>query len=217
MVIYMLIVDGVVRFSVIAEQAGQEIVNVVDVDVHTGIGETREEAAERLCGRLLNCWHDFVLTDLSAQQTALEVRWIDLNSEDGSTGGRSSTSEHTWPAVGGNSAPAFPNNVVLRLRKNLANSSRITRRGELRLCGLTEDATAGAGNQLIEAYITGWTTNMEDFLEEMNSEDGLFETQHEVVQVHNRRGEDPTKSKVLSFTPIGTVGTQRRRMPGYGS
>lgn len=213
----MLIVDGVVRFSVIAEQEGQEIVNVIDVDVHTGIGETRAEAAERLCGRLLNCWHEYVLADLSARQSAQEVRWIDLNSEDGSTGGRSSTSEHTWPAVGGNNAAAFPNNVVLRLRKNLENSSRVTRRGELRLCGLTEDATAGSGNTLIAEYITGWTQNMEDFLEEFNSEGGVGETQHEVCQVHQRRGEDPTKSKVLSMTPIGTVGTQRRRMPGYGT
>lgn len=213
----MLVVDGVVRYSVISEQAGQEIVNVIDVDIHTGIGESRAEAAYRLCGRVLNAWHEFVLADLSARQTALEVRWIDLNSETGSTGGRSTTSEHTWPAVGGNNAAPFPNNVVLRLRKNLANSSRVTRRGEIRLCGLTEDATAGEGNTLIEAYVTGWTQNMEDFVEALLEDSGGFDTTSEMVQVHQRQGEDPTKSKVESITPIGTVGTQRRRMPGYGS
>lgn len=212
-----LIVNGVARFSIIGSLFGQDCVNVFDVRLTTTAPTSREDACFDTAGDILNNWSDHILPRVSAGYEAREVRWVDLNSEGGSTGSRSSTSDTTWPENGAVEENTLPNNVYVKVRKVLEGKTRQQRNGTTRLGGIPESATVGAdGNVLNTTYITALNDAFEDFKDGINDGTPLG-TSSELVMVHTVDGEADGYSVISSFAVTSVVGTLRRRMPGYGS
>lgn len=210
-----LVFDGVVRYSVIGNLFGEDCVNILDVDISTGFGETREDACSDVAGDILNNWTDHILPRLSAGYEAREVRWVDLNSLDGSTGSRSSTDVETWPMTGSVAENTLPNNVYVKVVKAVQAKTRTERNGTLRLGGIPESATVGSnGNTLNTTYLTGISDAFEDFKDGIN---GGTDNEVNLCVLHTVDGVATAKSTISRFNPASTVGTLRRRMPGYGS
>lgn len=212
-----LIVNGVARFSVIGNLFNEDCVNVFDVRLTTTAPTSREDACFDTAGDILNNWTDHILPRLSAGYQAREVRWVDLNSETGSTGSRSATDDNTWPENGTVEENTLPNNVYVKVRKNLEGKTRQQRNGTTRLGGIPESATVGAdGNVLNTTYVDNTNAAFEDFKDGIN--DGTPSgTSSELVVVHTVDGEADGYSVISTFSVQSVVGTLRRRMPGYGS
>lgn len=212
-----IVIDGVIRFSVIGDLSGEACVNIIDVDVNTATGQTREEACFQIAGDILNNWTDHILPNLSGAYTALEVRWVDLNSADGSTGSRTDTSAETWPQPGARSGSPLPNNTYAKVRKILAGKSRTERAGTLRLGGILEEDTIGGvdNNVLASSAQNAYNTAFQAFADGINQDPPL--PGHQLCVVHTVNRVATGKSDIESFQVAPVVGTLRRRMPGYGS
>lgn len=213
-----LVTPRIARFAVVQSFNGQDVINILDVDINTTSSVTsREEACFAVCGDILNNWNDHILPAQVNGLQAIEVRWVDLNSLDGSTGARSSTSAETWPANGGLTGAPLPNNVTIRIRKNLQGSTRVTRRGEVRLAGGEEAYTGPDGITLTPATVSGLNDRWEDFKDGINGTRVVEGYEVNLAQVHTVNEEAVGHSIISTFEVVPVVGTQRRRMPGYGT
>lgn len=211
-----IIAPGVARFTVVGRLFGQDCMNVLDAEFETGVGTSREERARELAGDILNNWNDHILPALSAGYTAREVRWVDLDSADGSTGSRTETDGSEWPAEGGTVGQALPNNVYVKVAKILEGKGRRERNGTLRLGGIPESYTLGSdGNVLDPAQILALNQRFEDLKDGINGGAGSVDTNLVVVHTIDQVYSD--KSQIASFSVQPVVGTLRRRMPGYGT
>lgn len=208
---------GIVRYSIVADLNGEDCVNIIDIKLDPDVGAgSRADIIEDVAGDLLNQWSDHILPLLSDNYVAQEVRWVDLNNSNGTVGTISSTDGSTWPETGVSDGPALPNNVYAKVRKNLAERSRNTRSGLLRLGGGLEGWTQpGDGNRLTVEQQASINTQFE------NLKDGINGTENgwtrNIGVLHTTDGAATGFSFVSSFTADPVVGTIRRRMPGYGS
>ncbi len=134
----MLIVPEVARFSLVASNGTRPVVNIWDAQIRTyGTTVNRAEACRRYAGRLLDAWKAHVMLSLHNGYVFQDVRWVDLDSANGSTGQRSSTVTTTLPqqgSVGG--APAAPNTSALVTK--VATAGRGKRSGRCFLSPLSE-------------------------------------------------------------------------------
>lgn len=211
-----LVVPGICRYSIVQQYLGQEVINIIDVHLDTAPGQSRPDFISVVASDILDNWHDHVLTRQVAALRALEVRWVDLDSEDGTTGAKSTTDNETWPAVGGKPEPGLPGNAAARVRKNLQGGNRQSRRGEVRLAGISEGMTEPEnGNLLRQIFVDDLNVGFEAFKDGINGA-GLQGTAN-LAQVHNPKDGTPSSSHISTFSALSLVGTQRRRMPGYGS
>lgn len=214
-----LIAPGICRYSVIGRLEGQLIVNVFDIQIDTtGGGETRGEAIFQVAGDVLNNWSDHILNRVSGEYVAEEVRWVDLDSADGQTGSRSSTSDNTWPAPGENLGGALTNNTCALVTKVLEGKARNQRNGMTRLAGIPGGQLAsGNANALSPAAVTSYSQGFNAFLVGVNDTEGpVIGVQRNLVVVHTVDGEYTSFSRVQEFICRPGLGTIRRRMPGYG-
>lgn len=214
-----LIAPGICRFSILGLLQGQQIVNVFDFQIDTtGDIVSRSDAIWGLAGDILNNWTDEVFPALSAEYSATEVRWVDLNSATGETGSRSSTDANTWPMPGDVTGGVLPNNVCALLVKRLEGKNRQARNGLTRLAGIPEAFTVpSAGNNLTGDAVTGYTNAMNTFLADTNDVEGPVDgPTRKMVVVHTVEQAYVGYSDVESFQAKSVVGTIRRRMPGYG-
>lgn len=215
-----LIAPGICRFSIIGTLQGQQIVNVFDYQVDTtGDIQSRGTAIYELAGDILNNWTDHVLPGLSAEYSATEVRWVDLNSADGETGSRSTTSNETWPQPGTVTGGVLPNNVCALVVKRLEGKNRQARNGLTRLAGVPEAFTVpSSGNNLTGDAVTGYTESLNEFLAGSNDVEGEGDgITRKMVVVHTVEQVYSGYSDVETFQAKSVVGTIRRRMPGYGN
>lgn len=212
-----IVAPNIARFSIVAALNGQECINTLDLlatPADPGAGD-REDALYDIAGDILNNWHDHLLPLLQPEYQALEVRWVDLDSADGSTGSRNSTSAETWPSPGTQSGFVMPNMVAMRVRKGIVGRRNV-RAGSLFIGGVSEGYTLDtAPNELDPAAIAAMNEALEDF------KDGVQEIangwdRHFVV-VHVIGGTYEGYSRLTTFQTQRQLGTMRRRMPGYGS
>lgn len=208
-----IIAPGIARFAVNGTIAGQDIVNIVDVAVASG--EDRAESLFATAGGIINGWVDNVLVALHNTYSFNSVSWVDLDSEAGLTGSRTQTPENTLPETGTNSGGVLPNNAVAVVVKNLAGKTRQQRNGSFRLAGIPEDFTIpGQGNFLTNDAVTGYSTAINGFAAAVSAVSGGV---NQLVVVHTVEGAFDGASEIVSFQAKSQIGTQRRRMPGYGT
>lgn len=211
-----LIAPGVARFSIIGSIAGQDVINVIDIKFSPADLESRAEGCARLAGDLLNQWSDHILPTLCNEYTAIEVRWVDLDSISGSTGAVNSTDGSTWPEAGSASGDPLPNNVYAKMVKVLEGKTRVQRNGALRLSGIPRTMIALANaNELTAGARTDLATRFEDLKDGING--AVSGGEQNIVVVHTVGDVFTSTSDVAQFSPALNVGTIRRRMPGYGS
>lgn len=212
-----LVFPNIVRFAIIGNLQTEECVNIIDVRLEPtvpGAGD-RSDAIFDAAGDILNNWTDHVLPLVTWAYQAREVRWVDLDSVDGTTGSRASTDAETWPMVGGVAAATSPNHTYARVNKLLQGSTRQARSGMLRLGGIAESATVDNNpNQLTPATITAMNTGFENFKDGIQSTaSGWFRW---LGVLHTVGGEAASWSDLSEYSVAVNVGTIRRRMPGYG-
>lgn len=208
-----IVVPGVCRYSVHQRLGGQNVVNIIDMQIDTtGSNVSREDAIHGVAGDIINNWSDHILVEQRADLVAEEVRWLDLNSLTGSTGARNSTDGETWPKAGSLTGSAvMPAIVSLRVDKS-TTGGRGTKRGRMYIAGVTEDATdAGVSQTWRQGVIDVWNDNLAEFLSGINDQDigGLpLDVQRQMVVVHSVT---ETYSDVESLTVNPNIASQVRR------
>lgn len=204
-----LIAPGCVRYTVHGQYDGEAIANIVDMDIDTQLGGDRDENVQNLAGVILNEWSDHILPRVDDNYLAQAVSWVDLDSEDGSTGQRASTSEHTWPAVGGRTGPSQPGNVAARVRKGGA-ARRGQRAGRMYLVGVMESDTDEVNpNYLVDGQVQAWNEALADFLAGVN-QDTPYEA--DMVVIHTIGGVYESHNDVQDLTIERRLASQRRRL-----
>lgn len=215
-----LIAPDIVRYTVVSRCGGEDIMNIVDVRLTSEIPPVgdRDDAIHDLAGDILNNWTDHILSVQHAALTAYEVRWVDLNSADGSTGSRSSTDAETWPKAGtASGGRCMPNNVVMWAAKNLEGGGRQSRRGRMGLGGMLEEYTSSTSepNTWTADAVAGINAALEDWKDGIQDIDAGWGRR--LVVIHTVAGLYTGYSPISSYSVRPTIGTLRRRMPGYGS
>lgn len=208
-----LVAPGCARFTVNAVYSGQPVANIIDMQVDTtGSPETREQALFDAAGDIINNWDDHVRALLCAPYVAQSVSWVDLNSLDGSTGERSTTSDTTWPAVGGSAAQAFPGSVALRIDKR-QDGGRRARNGRMYLVGINEGGQGnGTNNTWDGGILTTFNTAMAAFLSGINDQLPGSDVQKQMVVIHTVDGAFVSYSDVTALQANPLVASQRRRL-----
>lgn len=209
----------IVRLTVVGTLSGEDCMNVFDVKMSgPSSDEERRQSCFGLAGDLLNQWDDHILPIVSNRYTATEVRWVDLNSNSGSTGSRSSTGESTWPKNGDVNGNPLPNNTYALISKQLQQKARTTRNGTCRLGGIMEEQTEQTnGNLLTPANVTAISAAFENLKDGLNGSGSLPGWEQNMGVLHTVEGEAVGFSFISTFSCRRALGTLRRRMPGYGS
>lgn len=210
-----IVAPGVVRYVIEGEVGGQDCFNILDYNISDeGLTTSRDDAIEQAAGDLLNQWSDHILPILTPAYVAQRVSWIDLDTADGSTGSRSSTDGSSWPEAGADPGTSMPGNVCMRVRKNI-NGARGRRSGVLRLGGIAESWTSSAApNVFQQNVIEAVNAAFESLKDGMN---GAGDFTGNLVVTHTREGVYVADSNITTFQALPTVGSMRRRLPGYGN
>lgn len=211
-----LIFPDICRYSIIGTYNGEDCINVIDVKLSDNSGgASRATEVGLIAGDILNNWATEILPLMVPQYTFLEVRWVDLDTANGSTGSRTATSAETLPQSGTANPPGLPGNVYAKVVKTLDQKSRQSRNGVLRLGACPESGTAVDNtNQLTQGYRDLVTLSFENFKDGINgAETGGTRN---IGVLHTVAGVATGFTFVANFNCALTVGTLRRRMPGYG-
>jgi hypothetical protein len=218
-----IVAPGVCRYAVHGTFGGQDIVNIFDIKIDTtGSTISRTDAINAQAGIVINQWTSDICTQISNNYTFTSVSWVDLDTDAGETGERSSTGTITLPQTGSSTQTPLPGSVCLLAHK-LAGKARNTRNGRLYLCGITENMTvAGAPNNIAAANLAGFQTQFTALKGNIEQEGGgVGDYSSKIVVVHTST-KGPGTEKVLPYytgqTPIsgfkvdGLLATQRRRL-----
>ena len=212
-----LIAPAICRFAVNGTYGGRAVVNIVDMQIDTtGSTLAREDACFQQAGIIINEWDDSILTNLESYYKANSVSWVDLNSEDGSVGERTSTVDTTFPQPGKRTGTAaMPGNVALRINKTIV-AQRGQRQGRMYLAGVSEAMTNGSVPNSLEAgQIATWNTALAAFLGDIaQSDSDPLSYNSKMVVVHTVDGVFTTYSDVTALTVDEFLGSQRRRLRG---
>lgn len=213
-----LIAPGVCRYVVHGRYGGQEMLNIIDMQIDTtGTVNSRHDAIATVAGDIINNWSDEILPILSASYTVESLTWVDLDEADGETGIRTSTDGSSWPEVGGQSADGFPGNTYLKVTKVLENKTRQQRNGTLRLGAIPEGATSPGSVNVVNdpGYLSLLQPALDAFLSGITDQEPEG-VQQQMVVVHTVNDVFTSYSGVESLLSTNRLGTLRRRMPGYG-
>lgn len=214
-----IIAPGICRYVVHGRYGGQEMLNIIDMQIDT-TGEIvgRHDAISTVAGDIINNWSDHILEIVSSSYTVETLTWVDLDEADGETGIRTSTDGSSWPLPGGQSADGFPGNTYLKVTKVLEGKNRQQRNGTLRLGAIPEGATSPGSPNVVNdpGYLSLVQPALDDFLDGINDQ-GVFEFSRQMVVVHTVNDVFTSYSGVASLLSTNRLGTLSRRMPGYGS
>lgn len=220
-----LIAPGVCRYTINGVYSDRPVANIVDVKIDTtGSVQDRADKVFDCAGRIINAWKTRVLPLVQGNYIFQSVSWVDLNSESGSTGSRTSTSTTTLPLPGTATGDDFPGNVAALIRKTI-QGQRGFRAGRLYLAGLSEANTDPAvPNAIIAAATATITTAMTNFAEDVDDGEtvngffqvGVLHTVTPPVTLENPKPEPEYAgwSKSTVWTCDRRLASQRRRLRG---
>lgn len=211
-----LVAGGVCRYAMNGSYSGQEVVNILDMHLDSEAGSGgRDGPCFDQAGILINQWSGDVMAHLSSGYTFESVSWIDLDSDEGSVGERTTTDTVSLPVSGAGSWEAHPGNVALRINKNTV-ARRGQRQGRMYLVGYAEAGTSQAQpNMVTPSTLASLATTLESFLDNINQEEGVLspdEYTSELVVVHTKLGQFTNFSVVDSLTADPYLGSQVRRL-----
>lgn len=210
-----LVVGGICRYTLNGEVSDRPWANILDMHIASSgdPGYSRESAIFDTAGNIINSWAEH-MAPLLGKGTFLEsVSWVDLDTADGSTGSRVSTSEHNLPIEGGGATLLSPGSVAILVTKQVS-SSRGRRNGRMYVAGVVDGLTNG--NTVEPTVIPTWQNAMDAYLAELN--DVSFESSYtRDLSVVHTTGAAPTTgtySHVDSLVVSNRPATQRRRLRG---
>lgn len=208
-----LIAPSIARFAIEGTINGRAYANVLHYRLFQLLGISREGACRHKAGDILNSWNGHMMQYQSASLTLDRVSWLDLDSEDGSRGERTSTGTVNWPASGAQSVTMAPN-VSMRVNKQ-STAGRGQRSGRIYIGPPQETWTTGDISRLIPSIIEDVNESLENFrsdTEGAESVDGGGDYDCGMVVVHTRNGQFRGYSDVTGLTLESLLATQRRRL-----
>ena len=210
-----LVAPGICRYTINQTYGGRPVVNIIDMQIDTtGTGWDRGEAIRLAAGDILNNWVEHVMTIQTSAVTFSSVSWVDLNSEDGPTGIRTSTSNETLPKNGTASGTNGWGNVAWRVNKG-GSAVRGQRSGRMYLVGVPEEANENSNPSVVIPTWAGYVnTAMGDFLDGINDVEGMSDITRKMVVLHVVAGLYQGYGDVESLTCDARFGSQRRRLRG---
>lgn len=215
----LLIVPGVCRFTVNAVLAGIDVATILDFDINTsGLFQDRIDSIDDQAGVIVNQWSDHVLPWISNDYQAVSVSWVDMDTDDGSVGAKTTGGDEAWPQSGGEAQVSCPNNVAMLVTKRV-QAGRSSRNGRMFIPGIASGQVQAADpRRLAGAYVTALQTHMDDMLTALNQDVSVPVTyQSKLVVTHVlTRDEDghPLTGEgreVTQLTVLPLLATQKRR------
>ncbi len=210
-----LVFPNICRYVIEQTFLGRPAINILDMDVQEH-EISRAEAVFNVAGDIINNWDDHVMGALAEGVSFNAVSWVDLNTPDGPTGRRTSTSDTTLPKAGGASGNTSPASVAMLVSKQTV-SARGQRQGRWFLPGVTEQWLNG--NTIESSFIASVNTGLQSFLDGVSDEVPIEAVAKFPVVLHTTtKGVDGPipplavgASRVLALTADSRVASQRRR------
>lgn len=205
-----LVVDDIVRLTFEATLNGRPIATIMDVDVIPGIGRDRSDTSREVAEDAQGAWQDHIVEMLTDHYVFTGTSYVDLNTEDGSTGEVAPDGEK--PIQGATAADVMAPQVQYLIHKNLDTSSRGARSGRLYLPGVFESSVDDAGIVNTDTR-EQFDDQFEDFKDGVNAVIlGEFAREQNLAVVHNPAVGDPSSTRIATFTTDAMVATQKRRL-----
>jgi hypothetical protein len=217
-----LIQPDVCRFTVNGTYQGNAVAMIFDMRItDINIGISRDEAIQDQAEDLLHAYDDNLLVRQVTEFVATSVSWVDLDSEDGSTGSVVSGGGDTWPKAGTVTAAGMPGNVSALITKVAPGGGRRTRNGRTYWPGIGENATLdGAVNTIDAAVLAVWNPAWEQFTSDISNTNLGEGYESNLVVVHTTNVGTPTNPNIVAtgYSDVTAVfvqpllATQRRRL-----
>lgn len=211
------VAPGIIRYSINGTIGGSKTwTNIWDVDVLADVEEDRGPIALRYAEVLMANYAQNLMLSMSTVIEMTSVGWVDLDSEDGSTGSITSSQDDPGPYFGQQSGEAISPQVTGLVTKQCI-SARGRRNGRMFLSGLREEDVDF--DSLDSAYQGTLQTRLNSFLGAVfdPAEITVASCQPSVVHTRNT-GTDANpvieyvgKSNIQSLVLQGPTSTQRRR------
>lgn len=213
-----IVAPDVVRYSINGSYLNRPAVNILDMVVKSqNEGQRpRDEVIPAVAGRMINQWVDNVMTRFNSSYSFQSVSWVDLNSEQGQVGSRTSTDEYTLPRAAPGAGEPLTAALAMLVEK-VTQRQRGSRPGRWFLPAFTEGDISG--NIWIGSTLSATNDALSNFLEEMTEtgipqQDYFFPT-----VVHTRNAGTPQNPNIVyvnntqinDLQAVGRVSTQRRR------
>lgn len=214
-----IVAPGICRFTIHGQYAGQEIANVLDIDIDSDAGTDRDNNIVDQAEIIVSAWVTHICPNLSNTYQADEVSWLDLNALDGSVGVTTTGTGPDFPQVGGVGGNPMPGSISYMVTKNVA-AKRGARKGRMFLVGVPESVTSSLEpNLVLSATVIALNTALAQFLADVNQNGGAYGSHLKVLHTKNNgTPEDPIiiyngQSEVTSLIASSKIHSQRRRLP----
>jgi hypothetical protein len=210
-----IVLPDIVRYSIIQRLGSRPVVNILDMYLDDAdLPQTRDELLLVLAEDIITAWNLRILPLLSDDLEFQEVRWVDLDTADGSVGSTSTAGEIELPAYGGQTAQTMPGMVCARIIKETTGGRR-ARRGRMYLSGVPEAYTDDpAVNTLSAGARANIESALEDFRDDLTTGLGPLLDIARPVVVHDPKDAPPSYTDLTGYSVDPIVGAQRRRSRG---
>lgn len=211
-----LVFPAVARYVIEQTFLGRPAINILDMALTNEDGVSREQAVFNVAGDIINNWADHMMGLMAEGVSFNAVSWVDLNSEDGSTGRRTTTSDTSLPVIGGAAGDTAPASVAMLIRKQSV-SRRGQRQGRWFIPGATEQNLNG--NLLSSGFLTAVEGNLADFLAGVSDQSPILDVERIPVVLHTENQGTPQApvivatgwSQIQALSMDAQVASQRRR------
>ena len=215
-----LIAPGIIRYSLRGDfgGAGRTWANILDVDHLGGAGVDRATIAQNYSAKLGDAWRDFIAPNVISSVRLMEIGWVDLDSEDGSTGTQTAFDQGSAPIPGGLTGDMLARNTAYLIRKGGA-SQRGARSGRWYVPGINEEEVGEV--TISSERVDAFNSDLIDFVGQITDPDiGLEGASSLPCVVHTRNeGTEANPNIVYTGRTVITVmtcdttmATQRRRL-----
>ena len=151
-----LIAPRCVRYTVSGNYGETTWANILDFRLTANDGIPRAQAIQEHAEVVVNAWESELSVYQSQECFIRSISWVDLDSENGSTGAI------PYNIPGNDSNPCLPANVAVLIKKLAPGGGRQARNGRLYLVGCNEDAVEE--NRLAGTFQGALNNDLDQFL-----------------------------------------------------
>lgn len=214
-----LIVPGVCRYTLNASMGEHNFSNVIDMDINTAPGESREDCVLDQADVIWNQWCSDILVHQVNNYQLMSIDIVDLDSADGIAGTVPGTGSNPPPQAGDDSGAPWAPAVSVLVRKLLV-TGRGRRNGRWYVGGYAENRTPdGEPGRLDAANLAVLQDDFTSFFGNINQDIGvdppLYSSELVVVHITARDGDGhPTAgdSRAVAAVQVDELlATQRDR------
>lgn len=202
-----------VRYTLAGTYGATTWANILDFRLTPNEGQTRADCVAEHADAVAAAWEAEFPSWISNKVALRSISWVDLDSEDGSTG------SIPYNIPGNDTNPCLPANVAVLIRKIAPGGGRRARNGRMYLVGCNEDAVDE--NLLVPSFPGNFNLMLDDFLAGISETRGADFPNYSasLVVIHTvNQGTPENPDYVYSSNDFvsdlvvdSTIATQRRR------